>query len=55
MLVLTRREDESIMIGDVEVMVVKIQGYTVRLGVIADKAVAVDRKEVREKKTRGEP
>ena len=49
MLVLTRRRDETIMIGDdIEIMVVDIRGDKVRLGITAPKSVAVHRKEVYE-------
>ena len=47
MLVLTRRKNESIVIGDnIVVMVVGIQGDKVRLGIQAPKDVAVNRREV---------
>lgn len=50
MLVLTRREGESIMIGeDVEIEVVEIRRGKVRLGVRAPIKVAVHRREVFEK------
>ena len=49
MLVLSRRKDESIMIGDdVEVTIVDIRGVKVRLGITAPKAIPVHRKEVYE-------
>lgn len=49
MLVLSRRRDESIMIGDdVEITVVDVRGDIVKLGVRAPKSVAVHRKEVYE-------
>tara|TARA_B100001248_G_scaffold262589_1_gene259778 strand:+ start:79963 stop:80223 length:261 start_codon:yes stop_codon:yes gene_type:complete len=49
MLVLSRSEDESIVIGDeIEVCIVRIDGNTVRLGIKAPKAVPVHRKEVYE-------
>jgi len=49
MLVLTRRKDEKIMIGDdIEIMVVEIRGDKVRLGVSAPATVAVHRQEVYE-------
>ena len=57
MLVLTRRTDETIMIGDpkkpeecIEVTVTGVKGDEVRIGVNAPRAVAVDRKEVWEQK-----
>lgn len=47
MLVLTRKEDESIMIGDnIEVKVLDLKESQVKLGIIAPKSVAVHRREV---------
>lgn len=47
MLVLTRKKDEVITIGDdIRVMVVEIRGDKVRLGIDAPKYVAVHRQEV---------
>ena len=51
MLVLSRLEDESIMIGDdVEVMIVGVKhtmdGFKVRLGIKAPKSIDVHRKEI---------
>lgn len=49
MLVLTRKRNESIMIGDeVELVVVDIHGDQVKLGIRAPRTVAVHRKEVYE-------
>jgi carbon storage regulator len=52
MLVLTRRKDESIMIGDdVEITIVDIRGDNVdnvRLGITAPKTIPVHRREVYE-------
>lgn len=49
MLVLSRRKDETIMIGDdVEITIVDIKGDTVRLGIDAPRSVAVHRKEIYE-------
>ena len=49
MLVLTRKRNESIMIGDaVEVTIVDIRGDKVRLGITAPAEIAVHRKEVYE-------
>lgn len=49
MLVLSRKTNESVMIGDaIEVKVVDVVGRTVKLGVEAPKGVAVYRKEVYE-------
>jgi carbon storage regulator len=47
MLVLSRRKDESIMIGDdVEITIVDVRGDKVRLGIAAPKDIPVHRKEV---------
>lgn len=47
MLVLSRRKDETIMIGDdVEITVVDVRGDTVRLGIQAPRHVSVHRKEI---------
>ncbi len=47
MLVLTRKEDQSIMIGDeIEVKLLDIKENQVKIGVVAPKNVAVHRKEV---------
>lgn len=47
MLVLTRKKDESIMIGDqIEVKILSVDGDTVKLGIIAPKEVKVHRSEV---------
>lgn len=49
MLVLSRRKDESIMIGEnVEIKIVDIRGNKVRLGITAPKCIPVHRKEVYE-------
>ena len=49
MLVLTRKRDERIMIGDqISLMVVDIRGDKVRLGIEAPAEVAVHRSEVYE-------
>jgi len=49
MLVLSRRKDETIMIGDdIEITVVDLKGDSVRLGIRAPREVAVHRKEVYE-------
>jgi len=49
MLVLSRKRDEKIMIGDnVVVTVVSIRGDKVRLGIDAPKSIAVHRSEVYE-------
>jgi len=47
MLVLARRHNESIMIGDdIEVVVIDIKGDQVKLGIKAPKTIAVHRKEI---------
>ncbi len=47
MLVLSRKKDESIMIGDyIEVTIVAVRGDKVRLGITAPKSISVHRKEV---------
>ena len=47
MLVLTRKENESIVIGeDIEVRIARIQGNKVRIGVTAPKHIPVYRKEL---------
>lgn len=49
MLVLSRRKDETIMIGDdIEITVVDIKGDTVRIGIQAPRSVSVHRKEIYE-------
>ncbi len=62
MLVLSRKLDETIMIGDeVEVTIVDIRGDKVRIGINAPQQVPVHRKEVYEQiqqqgdKSRGNP
>lgn len=51
MLVLKRRRDESIIIGeDIVVTVIDIRGDVVRLGIAAPLDVEVDRSEVRDRK-----
>ncbi len=47
MLVLTRRLNQSIKIGDdIEIMIIEVRGDQVRLGVTAPRDVSVHRKEV---------
>lgn len=47
MLVLSRKKDEKIIIGDdIELMVIEIRGDKVRLGIAAPKDVSVHREEV---------
>lgn len=53
MLILTRRADEAILIGDnIEILVMDIKGSQVRIGVTAPRDVSVDRKEVAERKAK---
>jgi len=57
MLVLSRKQDEKIIIGDnITLMVVSIQGDKVRLGIEAPKHVSIHREEVYQaiQKERGE-
>lgn len=47
MLVLSRKKDESIVIGDdVEITIVDVRGDKVRLGITAPKSIPVHRREV---------
>lgn len=47
MLVLSRKKDQSIVIGDnIEITIIDIQGDQVRIGINAPKNVAIHRKEV---------
>lgn len=47
MLVLTRKENESIMIGnDIEVKVLDLKDNQVKIGIVAPRAVTVHRREV---------
>ncbi len=47
MLVLTRKPDQSIMIGnDIEITVLEVRGEQVRIGIRAPRSVSVHRKEV---------
>jgi carbon storage regulator len=49
MLVLTRSVDERIMIGDnIVITVVRINEFTVRLGIDADKSIPICREEIYE-------
>lgn len=50
MLVLSRRRDERILIGDdIEIVVVEVRGEKVRLGINAPTDIAVHRAELRER------
>lgn len=47
MLILSRKTDESIMIGnDIEIVVVGVEGDQVKLGIKAPKSIEIHRKEV---------
>ncbi len=47
MLVLTRKPDQSIMIGaEIEITILEVRGEQVRIGIRAPRTVAVHRKEV---------
>ena len=47
MLVLTRRPEQSVIIGDdIEVVIVRVDGNRVRIGINAPKEVSVHRKEI---------
>lgn len=49
MLVLSRKLEESIMIGDkIEIKIVAVHGETVKLGITAPRTIPVHRKEVYE-------
>ena len=49
MLILTRKENESIIIGDnITITVCEVRGYKVRLGITAPKDVPVHRQEIYE-------
>lgn len=54
MLILTRRNGESLRIGDeVTVTILSTKGNQVRIGIEAPRHVAVDREEIAERKRRG--
>jgi len=56
MLILTRRPQESIRVGDeVTITVLAVEGAKVRIGINAPRHVSVDREEVHERKQRDAP
>jgi len=47
MLVLSRKKDESIMIGDqIEIKILAVEGDQIKLGIVAPKTIKVHRSEV---------
>ena len=49
MLVVTRKRDESIIIGnEIEIVIVRVDKHSVRIGVRAPKSISIHRKEVYE-------
>lgn len=48
MLVLSRKPGEALLIGDVEVKILSVQGDRVRIGINAPSEIPVHRQEVRE-------
>lgn len=47
MLILSRKKDQSIMIGDnIELTIIEVQGDQVRIGISAPKNVSIHRKEI---------
>lgn len=52
MLVLSRKVGEVIVIGEITVQVVEIDRGKVKLGIVAPKDIAVDRKEVHDAKAK---
>lgn len=51
MLILTRRPDETVVIGnDIRVRVMAVNGNQVRIGIEAPKNIEVDREEIYERK-----
>ena len=50
MLVLTRKKNESIIIGDdIQISIVEVRAKTVRIGISAPKQLSVHRKEIYDK------
>lgn len=51
MLILTRRVEETLLIGDdIRIVILGIKGQQIRIGIEAPKEMAVDREEIRERK-----
>lgn len=49
MLILTRRSDESVMVGNnIEIRIMEVRGDQVRIGFVAPRNIAIYRKEVHE-------
>lgn len=47
MLILSRKKNESVMIGDqIEIKIIAVEGETVRIGIEAPRSIQVHRKEV---------
>jgi carbon storage regulator len=56
MLVLSRRIDESLKLGDdITITVLEINGNQVRLGISAPRTISINRQEVQDRIDRGEP
>lgn len=56
MLILSRRVDETIVIGDdIEITVIEVKGKTVKVGINAPRDVSVHRKEIYIRIQNGEP
>lgn len=55
MLVLSRKKNESIMVGEIEITVIEVRGDKVRLGIEAPKEVPVHRREVFDAIQRNQP
>lgn len=54
MLILTRRVEETLLIGDdIRVVVLGVKGNQVRIGIEAPRDMAVDREEIRARKDAG--
>lgn len=55
MLVLSRRERETVVIGNIEVTILEINGNQVKLGIQAPRGVVIARKELLERKPTKRP